>query len=665
MSLRRRFAIVLATLLALAGVFATGASGADPVIDATPQKGANKLQISKIDASDPKNVTVRFTWNGDIQALQSMTIRQNGNQVQASNPTALTDAKINRAMAIVIGTSGSMVASGGLNSAIAKSRQLIDNAPASQEFAIVTFGSQAIVQQTMTGDKQALDKALEQIKPGPLEKTAMWDGVVAGVAQLNTLPKFEHNLILVTDGTDDSSSANARSAQGAVAGSGDGSGATVFAMGIAEQNALNLKNPLDQQGLSDLVSAGGGRLFIVSKANQVGAAFDQVTTALGNEFTTTFASPAGTRGANSLTMTISGTTAQAGFTMGGVAQGATGLAPPIVPPSSTPAFFSTPLGLLLGLGLIALAVGVVAFLVIQMVTARQSALEAALNPYTEGYAGGQEDEEAGGGMSDNALLQRALAMTESFAEKQGFLENVETRLEMAEVPLKASEALLIWFGVMIAMTLVGFLIGGLLIALVFLVIAVLGGPGFLNYKATSRQRKFEQQLPDTLTLLAGALRAGFSLMQAVDAVSQEVQNPMGRELRRVVSESRLGRDLEEALDDTAERMGSPDFAWAVMAIRIQREVGGNLAELLLTVADTMIQRERLRREVKALTAEGRISAYILALLPPGLGLVMYVANPEYMHPLFTDILGQILLGISLLGMVVGFFWMQKVVKIEI
>ena len=131
--------------------------------------------------------------------------------------------------------------------------------------------------------------------------------------------------------------------------------------------------------------------------------------------------------------------------------------------------------------------------------------------------------------------------------------------------------------------------------------------------ANRRRKQFLAQLPDMLQLLSGTLRAGYSLMQGVEAVSQEVGDPMGQELRRVVTEARLGRPLEEALDGVAERMDSPDFAWAVMAIRIQREVGGNLAELLMTVAETMTQRERLRRDVAALTAEGRISAIVLGL----------------------------------------------------
>jgi tight adherence protein B len=168
-----------------------------------------------------------------------------------------------------------------------------------------------------------------------------------------------------------------------------------------------------------------------------------------------------------------------------------------------------------------------------------------------------------------------------------------------------------------------------------------------------------------LTLLAGTLRAGYSLLQGVEAVAQEVEDPMGRELRRVLAEARLGRPLEDALEDAADRMKSGDFDWAVMAIRIQREVGGNLAELLDTVADTMIQRERLRREVRALTAEGRISAIILGLLPVGLGLVMWSMNPDYMRPLFHDGFGQAMLIGSILLAVVGFYWMKKTIEIEV
>src|SRR6476659_7683382 len=131
------------------------------------------------------------------------------------------------------------------------------------------------------------------------------------------------------------------------------------------------------------------------------------------------------------------------------------------------------------------------------------------------------------------------------------------------------------------------------------------------------------------------------------------------ELRRVVTESRLGRPLEESLDGVAERMASPDFAWAVMAIRIQREVGGNLSELLLTVAEAMTQRERLRRDINSLTAEGKVSAMVLGVLPVGVGAAMYVINPDDMGVLGHESVGHLLRLGGLLLMGGGFAWMWK------
>ncbi len=195
--------------------------------------------------------------------------------------------------------------------------------------------------------------------------------------------------------------------------------------------------------------------------------------------------------------------------------------------------------------------------------------------------------------------------------------------------------------------------------------SALSPPSTLNFLAKRRQKKFQSMLPDVLQLLSSTLKAGYSLTQGFEAVSQEVQEPAGKEFRRIVVEARLGREFADALSDSAERMKSDDFKWAVMAIGIQREVGGNLAELLLTVADTMVQRERLRRDVKALTAEGRMSAYILGVLPIGVGLMMYSLNKAYIQTLFDKSIGHVLLGIAGFMMVGGFAWMSKMVKVEV
>jgi tight adherence protein B len=289
-----------------------------------------------------------------------------------------------------------------------------------------------------------------------------------------------------------------------------------------------------------------------------------------------------------------------------------------------------------------------------------------LQPYSEGY-GPQDDldGEGDGSYAKTAIIQRAVEVTEQFADSQGYLAKAEASLERANLPLRAGEALFFYAAIIVIATIVGFALGGFVVGLVIGGFAAIIPLAAVSFLANRRRKQFLALLPDTLQLLSGTLRAGYSLMQGVEAISEEVSDPMGQELRRVVTEARLGRPLEESLEGVAERMDSPDFSWTVMAIRIQREVGGNLSELLLTVADTMTQRERLRRDVAALTAEGRISAIVLACLPIGLGIMMYVINPTYMSKLFNDTLGNIMLGIAILGMLVGFAWMKKIINIEI
>jgi tight adherence protein B len=262
-------------------------------------------------------------------------------------------------------------------------------------------------------------------------------------------------------------------------------------------------------------------------------------------------------------------------------------------------------------------------------------------------------------------VRRAVATTARLADQRGILRPLEARLEQADLRLSASEALFFFAAAVVLVVLVGLALGGPLVALIVLIFAGLLPAAALNFLAERRRKAFSSQLPDTLMLLASSLRAGYSLMQGLEAVSTEADDPMGRELRRVVLESRLGRPLEDSLDDTAKRMGSPDFDWVVMAIKIQREVGGNLAELLTTVADTMIARERLRREVSALTAEGKLSAIVLVALPVIIAGVMYVLNPAYISILFASTMGKAMLLGAVVVATAGFFWMQKMIKVEI
>jgi tight adherence protein B len=187
----------------------------------------------------------------------------------------------------------------------------------------------------------------------------------------------------------------------------------------------------------------------------------------------------------------------------------------------------------------------------------------------------------------------------------------------------------------------------------------------LNFRIRRRRARFSEQLPDLLQFLAGSLRAGFSLAQGLDAAVQEDTQPAAGEFSRALAESRMGVEIEDALDQVANRMESADLRWTVIAIRIQREVGGNLAEVLGNTVDTMRERAQLRRHVRALSAEGRLSAYILVSLPIMVGGWLFLVRRSYMRPLYTTTVGIVMLIIAVGLVVVGSLWMRKLVKVEV
>ena len=268
-------------------------------------------------------------------------------------------------------------------------------------------------------------------------------------------------------------------------------------------------------------------------------------------------------------------------------------------------------------------------------------------------------------LAETKLMQEVVGFTGRMAERVGLLNRVEDKLEQADLPLRPPEALFFYLAGLFVV-----LVGGLLVlsppmAVVLFILAAIGPLMWLSIRSKRRLRKFETQLPDVLNLLSGTMRAGFSFAQGMEAVAEEASEPARRELQRVFAESRLGRPLEDALEDAANRMHSIDLMWSVMAIRIQREVGGNLAELLDTVARTMTERERLKHEILALTAEARLSAYILGVFPPAFGLLLFSIQPDYMSVLFENSLGIMAVGLSAVMAFFGFLWLRKIMTIEV
>lgn len=208
------------------------------------------------------------------------------------------------------------------------------------------------------------------------------------------------------------------------------------------------------------------------------------------------------------------------------------------------------------------------------------------------------------------------------------------------------------------------LLGGGFLAMPAASVAPLVAAILLRSKIAKRRKEFAAQLDGTLQLISSSLRAGHSMMQALASVAKESEEPTHSELARVVNETRVGRPVVPALEEAAERMGSDDFRWAAQAIAINREVGGSLAEVLDGVAGTIRERGQIRRHVAALSAEGRLSAVILILLPFVVGGFLLMTNPGYLAPFVEQPLGIALIVVSVVMLVIGGVWLRKVVEIE-
>jgi tight adherence protein B len=264
------------------------------------------------------------------------------------------------------------------------------------------------------------------------------------------------------------------------------------------------------------------------------------------------------------------------------------------------------------------------------------------------------------------LKEKVLKGVDYLASQRGFTDLIQLKLEQAGLPLRPLEFIFFHFLFALLAGMAASLFTKNLVSPILLAGVATSLPILILYVLINRRRaKFHEQLPDTLTMIAGSIRAGYSFLQAISVAVDETLPPMSDEFRRVLTEARLGLPLEEALEKMAERVGEQNFTWTVMAINIQREVGGNLAEVLEILADTIRDRDRVKRQIKTLTAEGRLSALILIILPFFQAFLLFLVNPTYMSLLFTTGIGLLMVLAAIVLMLLGGLWLKKIVSIEV
>ncbi|MCL5057063.1 MAG: type II secretion system F family protein [Actinobacteria bacterium] len=266
--------------------------------------------------------------------------------------------------------------------------------------------------------------------------------------------------------------------------------------------------------------------------------------------------------------------------------------------------------------------------------------------------------------------QRLLSNVSRSALKIGLFKRlarmVDKNLAGADIPLKSEEYIILAAGLSVLAGLMAFLlllnfIHGILAGLMVTVISIL----WLRVAKARRLSKFNSQIGDALVIMSNALRSGFSFLQAMDMVRKELPNPLSKEFGRTFQEMNLGTATEEALGNLNTRVNSDDLDLVITAVLIQRQVGGNLAEILDNIASTIRERIRIKGEIKTLTAQGKMSGFVIGLLPVVLAVVMSFISPDYMSVLFTTPFGLAMLAGAVILEIIGILLIRKIIDIKI
>lgn len=295
---------------------------------------------------------------------------------------------------------------------------------------------------------------------------------------------------------------------------------------------------------------------------------------------------------------------------------------------------------------------------ISRVRARESAFADILDlPY------GDRDVPAAAVMDQHGtIIENTIGFAGKVVEQMDPRGGLGNRLQRARVPLRTGEFVIVTGAVGLTVGLILAALTGTWIVAIAVVLAVpFAARVVLSTRISRRTKRFEAQFPDAIMLIASSLTAGHTFLRAIQIMCEEAEDPLAEEFRRVVAETELGSPVIEALDRMAQRIDVRDVDWVVQAIRIQQQVGGKLAELLTTLADFIRAREEVRREIDVLTAEGRISAWVLGALPLFLFLAVQVIQPGYMDPLLQG-WGLVLLAVTGASMAAGIAIILRMVK---
>jgi len=518
---------------------------------------------------------------------------------------------------LAIDTSGSMRPA--IAAAKEAANEFVASMPADVSIGVETFGDSVAVLTSPTADRGLVSQNINAISTGG--NTALYDSVVIAGQQFS--PTASHKvLVLLSDGKDDGSTATLDEA--------------VAAVQDVHVEAISLTTAeTDLASLSAL-----GPVTSADDAAGVSAAFAGVADLVTKVVVEPVPVPTTVVPVTSTTVPAPATPPP---TTAAVAAPVTTSAPVQAAAATTAPAHTSSLSLWIGAG--GLFVGLFVLGLLLFPRGRVSKARLGIDKPR----------------SVSEMGTRAISAVDVALERHGKRTELATALAVADISMKPAEFVAAVAVVAVVAGLVGLLIGGPLLAVIVALVVCLLVRVYVSRTTAKRQAAFADQLPDVLQLLTSALRSGYGLTQALDSVAEDAEEPARSEFAHVLMESRLGRDLSEAMRALARRMASEDLEWVVAAIDINRETGGNLSEILSTVGDTIRERQRMARQVRTLTAEGRLSARILTVLPFVMAFWQWRMNPDN-FALLTSGTGLVALVIAGILMIVGTFWVRRIVN---
>lgn len=556
------------------------------------------------------------------------------------------------AVVLLVDTSGTMT--GDPLAAVKRAAiRFVEGLPPGATVAVVGFSTTPTVLATPTTDLGEAARAIDALEAGG--RTALYDALKVSADLLEQTTNRQRFVVLLSDGEADNNSTSSTEDTTArlVA-----SQARLYAMAL-------MTEVTDFSGLADLTAAVGGRLLTLDQLWELDDAYDAIASRIANQYHISFGATStgpvqvivsvtsdGRLAAASTVTELSDTSSPGPVpsepSIGGVVM------PPPREYVAAPGVLDSDIMLFAGVGgvFIAIALSGWAFLTL---SARSRAMRNAIRT--------ARAETARRGVINN-LADRATATADSFLNQRQKRRAVNDALDRAGIDLRPGEFIAV--SVLLALSGLGLFwvlihpIAGIAAG----VVMGFGARAVVSFKGRRRQARFASQLDNTLTVMASALRAGHGVQRALAAVAEESESPTQEEFARVVAETRIGRDLVEALEAVGERLGNEDFTWVVRGISINRELGGNLSEVLENVADTIRERNELRGQVKALSAEGRLSALILFFLPFGIAGFVRTTNPTYLGELTSSTAGWVAVTLSIVLMGVGGLWIKKIIKVR-